>query len=162
MEFNAEAVEKELDLYLKTYATTYAKKGMEMITSLASEAIALFYEDYNPPKYYHRTEDLLENSFSSYFHNNNKQWRGGVRIHSDKMRDYTHGHSTTPASTVVEWTWMSGYHGYRNHDIHDPIFTFPPYLMITDYIRQPSFRKELDAAAKSAALSHEYKYLDFE
>lgn len=154
MILNEKLIEKDVKLWLRTYAETYCRQATNEITAMASLAINKFYQDYTP-KYYDRTLDLLKNSYSPYYHDNGKRIYGGVRISADQMQVYKDG---TPAERVVGWTWFQGKHGYKDNS---PILTYPPLLMVKEWIQDESFLKKLRINATNTAKRQTYTYLKF-
>ena len=108
------------------------------------------------PKYYDRTFDLLNNSYSLYYHNNGRKIYGGVRISADNMQDYKDG---TSAVDVVGWTWFEGRHGFRGHDVDYPIYTYPPINIVKEKRDDASFLRELTNHATKEAKKQSYSIL---
>lgn len=178
--FNKQALKSDIELYLKTYAFSYARSAAEKYTEAAKKTIIDVYYGQYDPIYYDRTNDLMDNSYYKYFKNNGTTVYGGVVISDRDMTDYvniwhvydiakgTFGEglenvydvsSRTPASNVVQWAWTKGYHGYMNRNKEDRIYTFPPLaaLQIEIGTIQPQIQQE----AISVAKSQNYAFLQF-
>lgn len=154
---NKNAIKKDVEKYLKTFAKTYADEASKELTNAASNKIGQYYKDYTP-KYYDRTDDLLKNSFSKYTHNNGRKYYGGVLINSEKMQSY----HNDKAYTVAFNSWVEGYHGdptgYGGK--FEPIRTTPPLNMLLDTFENKDFRNKIKAIASKKAKSQKYYYLN--
>ena len=148
-------LERDLEKWIRTYAEAYCKKAAIELTETAKYAIQKFYNDYTP-KYYDRTFDLRDNSYSLYYHNNGRKIYGGVRISADKMQDYKDG---TSAVDVVGWTWFEGRHGFRGRDVDYPIYTYPPINIVKEKRDDASFLRELTNHATKEAKKQSYSIL---
>ena len=151
-------LKKEIKDYLKTYAYTYTKEASEELTKTAQYAIEAFYADYEP-NWYHRTDDLRDNSYKSYHHNNGRRYYGGVRISADKMSPYMNGWNSEPTSPeiIVYSAWEHGWHGHSNREIKPMSPT--PLEIVQEKMVDKKFLSELDRKATQAANSMTYKYL---
>ena len=80
--FDEVGLKKDLEKYLYTFADAYCREARYEITKMAKNAIEQFYKDYGPnngePWFYKRTDDLKDNSYKPYYHNNGKRIYGGV------------------------------------------------------------------------------------
>lgn len=148
-------LENDIKRWMKTYAEAYCKQAAIELTETAKHAIQKFYDDYNP-RYYDRTDDLKDNSYSLYYHNNGKRIYGGVKISAANMSDYKNG---TTADDVVGWTWFEGKHGFYDHDMDYPIFTYPPINIVKEKRNDPAFLKKLDNLATKEAQKQSYDVL---
>lgn len=146
----------DLRLYLKTYAEEYCKEGAKEITAMAAMAIQSFYNNYTP-EYYDRTEDLLKNSYSLYYHNNGNTIYGGVKISSINMQPYVG--AGISQYDIAYSAWTKGLHGFENRDSNMRIHTFPPVAMIEMEIRNKSFLNRLDKKASLEARKNKYDYI---
>lgn len=163
MEFNKQDLVNDVELFLKTYAQSYAKGASKRFTEAAKQTIVdVFYNAYSQ-KYYDRTDDLRNNSAYEYFKDNGTCLYGGVVIGDRDMSDYInnwHGNnSITPASSVVSWTWRSGYHGYLNGDPSQRIQTFPPLSALE--MEVGNITQELENQASDIAKQQQYSVLQF-
>ena len=161
MEINEEALQRDINQFLTTYAISFGNEAANKITKLAGQAIQVFYDQYTP-KYYDRYEDLLNNSYIRYYHNNGRAVYGGVAINADNMQDYRHGNQITPKEKVAEWTWTKGYHGYLNHDPNQPIYTFPPLAMLQQSISSTGFVDDICSYADKVASSKKFRVIRFD
>lgn len=152
------ALRNDIRKYMKTYAETYCKEAAKEITKMAGEAINQFYNDYTPD-YYNRTDDLKYNSYSPYYHNNGRVVYGGVRINSDRMRDYIHGNQITSAFDVASWTWLHGYHGHRGNGSN--IYTYPPITIVQMGMYDPKFLQRLQDTGEKSAKNQTYRTIKF-
>ena len=150
-----QSLEKDLKKWVKTYAQAYCKQAAIELTETAKYAIQKFYNDYDPD-YYDRTYNLLNNSYSLYYHNNGKKIYGGVRISSVNMNDYKNG---TTANDVVGWTWFEGKHGFYDYDVDYPIYTYPPINIVKEKRNDPVFLKKLTDIATKEAKRQSYEVL---
>ena len=163
IEINEADLRADIEKYLVTYAQTYAKSASEEFTKSAKDVIGSVYYGGYSPNYYHRTDDLKNNSYRKYCKNNGDTYYGGVIISSDDMSDYTNiwgdRQSTTPASSVVEWAWGAGYHGYTGGNPENGIYSFPPIsaLEMEIGIKTDNINNEAIKVAKS----QQYSVLQF-
>lgn len=162
MNYNDEEKEirKEIKDYLRTFAITYAKEAAKGLTETAAYAIAEFYKDYTP-RYYDRTEDLLNNSYRYYYKDNGRRVYGGVRIDAEKMSPYMNnwnGGSTAP-EIIAESAWVHGWHGHSNVGI-SPMKPTPLEIVMEKMIDE-KFLSDLNKKATQAANSKSYKHLNF-
>lgn len=163
IEINEAALRADMEKYLTTYAQTYAKSASEEFTKAAKDVInAVYYGGYSP-EYYHRTDDLRSNSYKKYLKNNGDTYYGGVVISSENMSDYTNiwgeKRSTTPASSVVEWAWGAGYHGYTGGNPANGIYSFPPISSLEMEIG--FIKNNIESKALETARSQSYSVLQF-
>lgn len=180
MEINRQALIADVELYLKTYAKTYTQDAAEQFTDAAKQTIIdVFYGQYDP-MYYDRTDDLKNNSYYKYHHDNGSTMYGGVIISDRDMSDYvntwhaydiakgTFGESLenthditsiTSSSKVVSWTWTKGYHGYTGGNPSNAIYTFPPIAALEMKIGE--IIPKLQNNASKVAKSQQYSVLQF-
>lgn len=153
MELNEKALQKDIKKYLKTYAEAYCKQAAKEITQMASYAIQKFYDDYTP-RYYNRTDDLLKNSYSPYYHDNGKAIYGGVRISSANMQPYKG--AGISQYEIASTAWLDGLHGFRHHNPSDWILTFPPVDMVLSGMQNRNFLNRLNEIGSDAAKKQSY------
>ena len=163
MEINIAALRADVYKYIKSFGEKYTSQAAEKFTEAARETIIdVFYGAYSP-MYYHRTDDLANNSYYKYKHNNGSKMYGGVVISSRDMSDYSNSwqslKSVTPASDVVSWTWSKGYHGYLDKDPSNAIYTFPPISSLE--MRIGEIIPQIESEALSYAKSQSYSVLQF-
>lgn len=156
MDLDRNLLEKDIKHYLKSYAHAYAKTASVEITKMAESAIRTFYDQYSP-KYYDRTFDLRDKSYSPYFHDNGQVMYGGVRINSDEMMDYR----SREKSYVAEYTWRHGSHGFTEHNPENMIYTYPPLDMLLMAVGDTAFLSKLNKTAAAAAKNQKYSMLKF-
>lgn len=149
-------LQKDINKYLKTFAETYCKQAAEEITNMAEDAINKFYDDYIP-YYYNRTYDLLNNSYSPYYHNNGRNVYGGVRIHSTNMQPYRY--AGISKFEIASSTWREGLRGEEVGSIR--IHTFPPITMVQMEMGNKSFLNRLQKNASNVAEKQHYSFLTF-
>lgn len=158
MDFNEKDLKKDIDKWMRIYAETYCKQAEKEITRMAKNAIERFYQDYAPnkgkPWYYNRTEDLLNNSYSPYYHNNGKRIYGGVRISSAKMQPYKG--AGISQFEIASTAWLEGLHGFRGHNPSDGILTFPPIDMVLSEMQNRNFLDRLIKNASDTARKQNY------
>lgn len=147
-EINTAALQSDISKYLRSYAIAYASAAATFGPMIAKQAIEEFYGSYDPVEYI-RTENLLNNSYSRYYHNNGNIVYGGVRIHSGNMNEYVGG--GWDAATVAKQTWAAGRHG----NVH----TYPPLSMAAMALGQIEPRCKL--IGETTALSQKYSVLKF-
>lgn len=154
---NQKVLENDIQKYLYTFADSYCRDAEVEITKMAKYAIKQFYEDYTP-NYYDRTDDLKNNSYTPYYHNNGKAIYGGVRINSDKMQPYQRGtkYETDPI-WIAGWAWEQGYHGHPIRQIQ----TTPPLDMVRGMMKESKFLNKIQTNAERVATSQEYSILQF-
>ena len=165
MEFNDMALRQDLQKWMRIYAEAYCKQAAREITEMASEAIDKFYRDYAPkdgkkPLYYNRTEDLLKNSYSPYYHDNGRAIYGGVRISSANMQPYKG--AGISQYEIASTAWLEGLHGFRNHNPSDGILTFPPIDMVLSGMQNRSFLNRLNKTGSETAKKQTYSSFKFE
>ena len=141
MEFNEKDFQDDIDKWMRTYAEAYCKQATKEITRMAENAIERFYQDYAPnngkPWYYNRTEDLLNNSYSPYYHDNGRRIYGGVRISSANMQPYLGaGISQFEIATSA---WRKGIHGFEERDKNNLILTRSPIAMVQREMKNKHF-----------------------
>lgn len=147
------SLESDIEKCMKTYAEAYCRQASKLITEMAKNAIKLFYDSYDP-KYYIRTDDLLKNSYSPYYHNNGRTIYGGVRINSDKMQPYK-GAGITEHQIAYN-AWQHGEHGFENKDPGQKIHTYPPIDMIRHEMGEKKFLDDLNKHALAVAKKEKY------
>ena len=147
------SLEKDLEKWVKSYSEGYCKQAASLITLMARDAIDLFYAQY-VPIYYNRTDDLLHNSYSPYYHNNGRTIYGGVRINSDKMQPYK-GAGITEHQIAYN-AWQHGEHGFENKDPGQKIHTYPPIDMVRHAMGEKKFLDDLNKHALAVAKKEKY------
>lgn len=159
--FDEVGLKKDLEKYLYTFADAYCREARYEITKMAKNAIEQFYKDYGPnngePWFYKRTDDLKDNSYKPYYHNNGKRIYGGVRITSEDMSPYNRGtKSETDPFEVAKFAY-DGWHGHPAINIH----TTPPLEMIRENMKNEQFLHRINKNAERVALEQDYEYLKF-
>ena len=86
MKFNANALKKDINLYMRTFGEAYIKDAVKQIENEAKNCVMYFYSTYSP-KIYDRTYQFLDNSVTS------KVWKskGSFSGYIDLMSDITGG-----------------------------------------------------------------------
>ena len=158
MELNDIALRQDIQKWMRTYAEAYCKQAAKEITAMASQAIDRFYQEYTP-KYYNRTEDLLNNSYSPYYHDNDRKIYGGVRISSANMQPYKG--AGISQYEIASTAWLEGLHGFRGHDSSDGILTFPPVDKVLSGMQNRSFLNRLNDIGSNAAKKQSYSSFTF-
>lgn len=158
MYINERGLQKDINKYLKTFAETYCKQAQQEITEMARDAIQKFYDSYDP-NYYNRTDDLLHNSYSPYYHNNGRNVYGGVRIHSNNMQPYKG--AGISEFDIASSAWREGLHGFEERDPYMRIHTFPPIAMVQIEMGNKSFLNRLQENASNVAEKQQYSFLVF-
>ena len=158
MYINEKELQKDINKYLKSFAETYCKQATIAITDMARNAIQRFYDEYEP-EYYNRTDDLLNNSYSPYYHNNGRNVYGGVRIHSGNMQPYVG--SGISEFEIASSAWKEGIHGFEERDPLKRIHTYPPIAMVQMEMGNKSFLNRLQQNASSVAEKQQYSILKF-
>ena len=159
MELNDMALRQDIQKWMRAYAEAYCKQATKEITEMASEAIDKFYQDYTP-KYYNRTEDLLNNSYSPYYHDNGKAIYGGVRISSARMQPYVG--AGISQFDIASSAWRKGLHGFEQRDKDNRIHSFPPVAMVQMGMGDKSFLNRLNNIGSEAAKKQKYSTFTFE
>ena len=165
-EIDIAALRSDVEKYVTTYAIEYSNRAAEEFTKEAKDVISIAYYDQYSPDYYDRTDDLRNNSYYKYKKKKGDTYYGGVIISSRDMSDYINswsvlGNTTiTPAANVVEWAWGEGYHGYKNGNPGNPIYTSPPPLFVL-WNKLQIKAQELQDEAESIAKSQSYAVLKF-
>lgn len=137
-------LKNDIELLLKTYATTFCKEAANEAVKFAKYAIEQFYNDYTPKEYV-RTNNLKNNSYKRYYHNNGHGYvQGGVTIYSDDMFDNYDG---VDPFYVADAGWH-GWHGAKGSDFISgnfnntnfrPIFTTPPLDIVRGKMKEKDF-----------------------
>lgn len=161
---DTKGLEEDILKYMKIFSKAYAQEGSKQITKKAQSCIEMFYRDYTP-KYYDRTYDLKNNSYTPYLHNSGDTYYGGVRITSDFMAPYYSGgimsHMYTEPIIIAQLAWH-GWHGdptgYNGR--FEPIRTTSPLDILTDFIHNKTFLDFMYKYADNKAIKQKYKYLD--
>lgn len=154
MEFNEKAFQDDIDKWMRTYAETYCKQASREITRMAENAIERFYQEYSPKYYRNRTEDLLNNSYSPYYHDNGRRIYGGVRISSANMQPYKGaGISQFEIATSA---WRKGIHGFEERDKNNLILTRSPIAMVQREMKNKHFLNGLMRNASNTAKKQSY------
>lgn len=160
MGINKQKLTKDLEKWIESYSNAYCDKAADLLTEAARISIQNFYDSYKP-LYYNRTDDLMNNSYKRYKHNNGKTIYGGVRISPDNMQPY----GKTDAGTVLGMTFFHGYHGKifnetygypYNVGLH---YSYAPYYMMQQYMGSPKFHKNINDYATSVAKKQDYSIL---
>lgn len=147
------SLEKDLEKWVKSYSEGYCKQAASLITLMARDAIDLFYAQY-VPIYYNRTDDLLHNSYSPYYHNNGKAIYGGVKISATDMQPYNNAGITKDEITM--FSWKHGLHGFTEHNPMNKIYTYPPIEMVRIAMGDTKFLNRLSNFAKKTAKKEKY------
>lgn len=143
---NIAALQADVKKFLRTYAQSFGQEAARIGPEIAKTAISSFYGAYSP-KYYARTENLLNNSYQRYYKDNGTTIYGGVRISSANMNSY--GDKCWSASQVANATWKRGLHG--------KVYTFPPYSMAQ--MALGSMSNTLEQKAEKVARSQSYSVM---
>ena len=125
---------RELFMYAETLAKKYAHKAADMMTKKYSDIMHAFYTEKlfrdgtsSTPKYYNRTENLMNTSFKKYYVNLGRgYYRGGVVIDSGMMGNV--GYSGTNEQVLS--SALAGFHGAPSLGIQGEI---RPQEMIDEY-----------------------------
>lgn len=164
---NKKALEKDVEKYLKTFAEAYADTAANEITKFAQQAIQRFYDNYTP-KYYDRTDDLRDNSFSRYKHNNGRQYYGGVRISTHNMSPYVVGGLNNRRFIdpfyIVQPAWEKGIHGSASGiDGRYPVIQDKqsPIDYILGKMNEERFQDDIKQVGYNAAIKQQYQLLRF-
>lgn len=157
---NKEEFAKDLEKWITSYTNAYCNKAADLLTQQAKLCILNFYNSYNP-LYYYRTDDLLNNSYKRYKHNNGKYVYGGVRISANEMQSY----KKTSAKTVLGMTFFHGYHGEITKEYDDSYYyigkhySYPPIYMLEYYMNDKNFHNCINQYAISIAKKQDYSIL---
>lgn len=143
---NIAALQADVKKFLRTYAQSFGQEAARIGPEVAKTAISSFYGAYSP-KYYDRTENLLNNSYQRYYKDNGTTIYGGVRISSANMNSY--GDKCWSASQVANATWRSGLHG--------KVATTPPYSIARTVLQAEEGR--IDKMAEKVARSQSYSVM---
>lgn len=152
-------IRNDVEKYLKTYAKESSKYAAKKLTEKAQYCMEYFYNDYSP-KYYDRTYDLRDNSYSLYIHNNGNVYYGGVKISSDNMSPYYSSFSKVNTSDYTDPIIIAqlGWNGY--HGNFEPVHTTPtPLEMLKEYFYSNEFHDDVKEYASKKAKEQSYKYL---
>lgn len=158
MSVNKKDLEKDIKKWVDSYAKTYCHKAAKEITRFAKNAIDLFYSQYEP-KFYNRMDDLKNNSYTPYYHNNGRIVYGGVLISANKMQPYNGAGITK--EEIAMGTWRHGLHGFENHNPSEKIHTYPPIVMVQLAMNDKKFLDNLDKYASMIARKQKYTSLNF-
>lgn len=158
-------LKNDIDSYLWTYAKTYCDKAAEELTETAKYAIEQFYEDYNEDeKYYKRTNNLKNNSYKLYFHNNGTKLYGGVKISADDMDTYykrEHGEKVErDPFLVLESAWEGGWHGIYGMHYEEGKTGVIPMKIVDDKMKDKKFLDDLHKTAIKAAKQEKYELIE--
>lgn len=150
-----EGFEKDLRRYMKTFAQACAKEASKQITRQAKTCIEMFYLQYIPTCY-RRTENLKDNSYVSYYHNNGRAYYGGTRITSDFM---VSNYQDDPF-VVAKLSW-DGWHGSpTGYGGRFPsIRTTPPLNTLQEFVNDDKFQNFIMECGNRAASSQNYNYI---
>lgn len=159
-------IRNDIKEYLKTYAEESSKYAAHELTEMARYCMEYFYNDYYP-KYYDRTEDLLDHSYSLYIHNNGRVYYGGVKISSDNMSPYYSSFKKINTSDYTDPIIIAqlGWHGWHGDPTgyngkFEPILSTPtPLEMLKEYFNSSKFSEEVNEYASKKAKERNYKYL---
>lgn len=155
---------RDVEKYLKTYAKESSKYASKKLTEKAQYCMKYFYDDYSP-KYYNRTYDLRDNSYSPYIHNNGNVYYGGVKISSDNMSPYYSSFSKVNTSDytdpiIIARLGWNGYHG-NFEPVFEPAYdtTPTPLEILKEYFYSNEFYNDVQGYASRKAKEQNYKYL---
>ena len=134
MKFNANALKKDINLYMRTFAQTYVTKAIKQLETYARDCVNYFYNDYNP-LVYKRTYSFLNNSVRSKI---NKLGNGtGYSGYVDLMSDVSggneiYGSNELTDEAIREENWNGGRFNKAPTTDPSPVF----YLMDFYYSKQ--------------------------
>lgn len=160
VQFDKNALLRDAQRYMETFAYNYAKEASNQLTKKAKSCIEMFYNDYTP-RYYKRTDDLRDNSIQSYFHNNTREYRGGVRISPEKMSPYNVDYNavSTDAITVAQLGWH-GFHGDPlGYGKFKPIWTTSPLSVLRRFYESDKFNNDIENYAYKKAAEQNYEII---
>ena len=164
MEINSQALYNDCKKYIYCFADRYVKSAADKFYDKAKQTIIDVYYNGYDPIYYHRTNDLMDNSYYKYIKNNGSIRYGGIIISDRDMSDYEgswFGRYITKASDVLQWAWGKGYHGYLNKDPNDAIYTYPPISSLQIDIKSIIDSGVMALDASSFAKQQSYSVLQF-
>ena len=82
MKFNTNALKKDINLYMRTFAEAYIKDAVKQIENEAKNCVMYFYSTYTP-KVYDRTYQFLDNSVTSEVWKSKDSFSGYIDLMSD-------------------------------------------------------------------------------
>lgn len=134
MKFNTNALKKDINLYMRTFAQVYINKAIKLLETYARDCVTYFYNDYNP-LVYKRTYSFFDNSVSSKI---SKLGNGtGYSGYVDLMSDVSGGNEIYKSNELTdeairEENWTGGRFNKAPTTNPSPVF----YLMDFYYSKQ--------------------------
>ena len=160
MYIDMEKINADVNTYLTSFAEAYVRYAQKELTEVARRSIIDFYRDpvfdNSPPfrpAYYKRTGNLARNSYSSYYKNNGRVKYGGVRIHSNNMKEV---YDNASAFEVAILSYVGGIHGHPSAGI---VSKQPPLDKIRDFHKSKKFRDSAFEVGMKAARAQSYTYM---
>lgn len=99
----------DLEKFAETYCLTVQEMAVEEANTLAKMAMENYYEAYEP-YYYHRTNQMKNNSFQPYKEKVGNEYRGGIKINPIFTNHFTENISE---SDIYNYVWEEGIHGFE-------------------------------------------------
>ena len=149
MKFNANALKKDINLYMRTFGEAYIKDAVKQIENEAKNCVMYFYSTYTP-KVYDRTYQFLDNSVTS------KVWKskGSFSGYIDLMSDITGGNMIYLSSELSDIEIRgANWNGYRyNADDTSP----SPLYYLYDFFDNGKFNNSAIKKAMNIARNQKY------
>lgn len=188
-DFDPEVLKADLMKYAETYCKAVAKEGVERIPKQVNKVLDEYYGEYpSPSPYgYFRTNNFHDNPMTEWY--NEGAYEGGAIVTSGTMGGYPK--AGIPLDAIFNLDWNYGSHGVRggggfSEDIENEVVktksekrkvgierakelnrmalivvSDSPQHKMENFLRDPTFNKEVDSAAENAAKSESYTYLSF-
>lgn len=153
----------DIQKLLKTAAREVANIAADELTECAKSAITQFYQESQQitSGRYMNTNNLLNNSYQKYKHDNGSGAYGGVKITTSAMGDYPSwypkGH-TFSGEIVGNWAWNDGQHGGGNYAVQGSII---PIEIVKEKYYDETWRQSVFERGKAKAQSQSFKVLRF-
>lgn len=156
-----QGLRKDIIKMFRASMSAYCKKAADELTKTAEYAMQDFYNDYKP-KWYDRTYDLKNKSYSRYYRNHGNRFSGGVSIGSEEMK--THYKNANELEErdpylIASTAWESGLHGIYGWHTEEGSNGIIPMQIIDEKMKDKKFLNELEDNANDAIYKQTYKYL---
>lgn len=159
MAIDKQAIQADVEKFVKIYCSTGARITADIFTKIASLTIQEFYNDYSP-KYYDRTFDMRDNSYKKYLHNNGRSYTGGVRISPNSLDSYkrtpgpNYPYGQSNPTSIFYGVWYDGYRGPHANSSESPLDK-----LIRNTVDSPHLVEEICTQARRMAASSGYKVI---
>jgi len=166
--FNEQILNRDIQHYANLFCEAVANEAKYYIWEFAQYQIGEYYNEYDPPFYYHRTNQEKTYSFQIFSERSPKGYRGGIVFDNSIIH---HEKAGVSEDYIEKMVWRSGYHGYYKNGKNGewlPITGEPNrFGIIQKYAEGQTIdgftfpREKIIAKAKGVAQKGQYSMLNF-